>query len=177
MENTVNNRIRRIIKAENMTQEIFCTTIGIPLSTLKTSFQRDSNPNFELIHGIAESFPDYSMDWLLTGQGEMYKTEYNAGRDNVGVGNKVEGDNKGVIGNTGTVGSVGGNHVSIADTSNIKKIMNEEGVSIEFAQSVDSLQQTNAHLEIRIKDLETINASQSKTIETMQLLIDTLSKK
>lgn len=95
----------------------------------------------------------------------------------VGVGNEIAGDNKGVIGNTGTVGNVGGNHVSIEDASNIKKIMNEEGVSIEFAQSVDSLQQTNAHLEIRIKDLETINASQSKTIETMQLLIDTLNKK
>ena len=96
-----------------------------------------------------------------------------AGRDN----NVVKGDNKGVVGTGNTTGSIGGNHLSIGDANNIKKIMNDEGVSIEFAQSVDSLQQTNAHLEIRIKDLETINASQSKTIETMQLLIDTLSKK
>lgn len=96
-----------------------------------------------------------------------------AGRDN----NVVKGDNKGVIGNTGTVGDVGGNHVSIADTSNIKKIMNEEGVSIEFAQSVDSLQQTNAHLEIRVRDLERLTISQQKIIETMERLIDALNKK
>lgn len=177
MNNTVIDRIRILYKKECGSIPKFADILNISSDTLKNVVSRGVSPNYEILSAIAESFPDYSMDWLLTGQGEMYKTEYNAGRDNVGVGNKVEGDNKGVIGNTGTVGNVGGNHVSIADTSNIKKIMNEEGVSIEFAQSVDSLQQTNAHLEIRIKDLETINASQSKTIETMQLLIDTLSKK
>lgn len=125
------------------------------------------------LEDIINKYSDLNIEWLITGQGEMLKTEYNASRDN----NINNGHNTGVIGNTGTVGNVGGNHVSTGDSNNIKKIMNEEGVSIEFAQSVESLQQTNAHLETRIKDLETINALQSKTIETMQLLIDTLTKK
>lgn len=98
-----------------------------------------------------------------------------------GTGNEAPGDNTGVVNNTGTMGSiggnVGGNNLSIGDSSNIKKIMNEEGVGIEFVQSTDSLQQINAHLEARIKDLEILNASQAKTIETMQLLIDMLTKK
>ena len=74
MYNSINNRIRRIIKAEKITQEIFCEKIGTPLNTLKTLFQRDSNPNFDLIRGIAENFPDYSLDWLITGNGEMLKS-------------------------------------------------------------------------------------------------------
>ena len=98
---------------------------------------------------------------------------YNAGRDN----NIVEGNNEGVVGSGNTVGNVGGSHVSIGDSTNIKKIMDEEGISIEFAQSLDSLQQTNNHLQTRIKDLEALNVSQTKTIETMQLLIDTFSIK
>lgn len=143
---------------------------------LNRQINEDATITFETISSILETFPNIDANWLITGQGEMYKKEYNAGRDNVGVGNKIEGDNKGVIGNTGTVGNVGGNHVSIADTSNIKKIMDEDKMSIEFAQSVDLLQQTNNHLETRVKDLEMTIASKDKTIETMQLLIDTLKK-
>lgn len=173
MNTSINERIRILVKNERITLKIFGELIGFAQGTLNNMFSRGNNPSFEMIYQIATHFSTYSMDWLITGQGEMYKKEYNAGRDN----NVVEGNNDGVVGSGNTVGSIGGNHVSISDTSNIKKIMEKEKVSIEFAQSVDSLQQTNAHLEIRIKDLETINASQSKTIETMQLLIDTLSKK
>ncbi len=125
------------------------------------------------------SFLDISLidAMMISGynKGEMLKCNI-AGRDNVGTGNEIAGDNTGVIGNTGTVGDVGGNHVSIP-SNNIKKIMNEDGVGIEFTQSTDSLQQRNVYLEARIKDLEILNASQAKTIETMQLLIDMLTKK
>lgn len=173
MENSVNNRIRIIYKSFNITLKTFSDTLDMSEGTLKSMFTRGTNPSFDILHKIANAYSEISMDWLITGRGEMYKTEYNAGRDN----NINNGDNKGVIGNSGTIANVGGNHVSIGESNNIKKIMNEEGVSIEFAQSVDSLRQTNAYLETRIKDLEMINASQSKTIETMQLLIDTLNRK
>lgn len=172
MSNLVNDRIRVVYRSFDITLKSFSEALDISEGTLKSMFNRGTNPSFDILEKIANAYENISMDWLITGKGDMYKTN-TAGRDN----NVVEGDNKGVVGSGNTTGSIGGNHVSIGDSSNIKKIMNEEGVSIEFAQSVDSLQQTNAHLEIRIKDLETINASQSKTIETMQLLIDTLTKK
>ncbi|NDV77862.1 helix-turn-helix domain-containing protein [Dysgonomonas sp. 511] len=187
MENAVNNRIRRIIKAENITQEIFCTIIGIPLSTLKTSFQRDSNPNFELMHGVAENFPAYSMDWLITGKGEMYKTEYNAGRDNnvnAGDNNKNYAINDNP--NLGMVGENSGsyNYVSMGDRK-VKKLLKEGEISIEMEQSaeIELLKQTNGFLEARIRDLEKqieskdktyeeMKASKDQTIETYKLMIE-----
>lgn len=172
MENTINTRIAAIIEIKEMNVTSFSKLIGIAQTSLRDVVNGGAEPKFSTLEKIIIAEPSIDANWLLTGKGEMYKHN-EAGRYN----NVVEGDNKGVVGSGNTTGSIGGNHVSIGDTSNIKKIMNEEGVSIEFAQSVDSLQQTNAHLEIRIKDLETINASQSKTIETMQLLIDTLTKK
>lgn len=170
---TTKERLQHFVKELGYGRNKFEESIGIASGYLSS---KSITVASDVIEKVLCYFPELDANWLFTGKGDMYKNN-TAGRDNVGTGNEIAGDNKGVIGNTGTVGNVGGNHVSIGDSSNIKKIMNEEGVSIEFAQSVDSLQQTNAHLEIRIKDLETINASQSKTIETMQLLIDTLTKK
>lgn len=145
---------------------------------LNRQINEDATITFETISSIIENFPDLDANWLITGQGEMYKKELNAGRDN----NLVEGDNKGITGNTGTIGNMvaenSGNYVSMGDQK-VKKLLKDGEITIEMEQSaeIELLQQTNAHLETRIKDLEMLNASQSKTIETMQLLIDTLSKK
>lgn len=178
MENSVNNRIRIIYKSFNITLKTFSDRLDMSEGTLKSMFTRGTNPSFDILHKIANAYSEISMDWLITGKGEMYKTEYNAGRDN----NINNGENKGVIGNSGIIGNMvsenSGNYVVMGEQK-AKKIMKDGEVTIEMEQSaeLELLQQTNSHLEIRIKDLETINASQSKTIETMQLLIDTLSKR
>ena len=168
-------RIIKFIDYKGITINKFETSSGLArgyLARLKGSVGSDK------LNNICITFPELSIEWLITGKGEMLKCNI-VGRDNVGTGNEITGDNTGIIGNTGTVGNVGGNHVSIP-TNNIKKIMNEDGVGIEFTQSIDSLQQINAHLEARVKNLEMLNDSQANynkmLMDTNQKLADTNQK-
>ncbi|MDR1882592.1 MAG: helix-turn-helix transcriptional regulator [Prevotella sp.] len=73
MQNTVNERIRLIYKSLNITLKSFSNTIGISEGTLKSMFNRGTNPGFEILEKIANAYPDISMDWLVTGNGEMLK--------------------------------------------------------------------------------------------------------
>lgn len=68
MENPINLRVRKIMKLEKETIKSFADTIGVSESTLKTTFQRDSNLNLDIIIRIAEKYPKYSFDWILTGE-------------------------------------------------------------------------------------------------------------
>lgn len=177
MENTINTRISNVINASNKNVREFAKIAGIPQTTLNEAATMNKDIRVSLIQKIANAYPEISLDWLISGKGDMYKNN-TAGRDN----NVVEGDNKGVIGNTGSIGSMvadnSGNYVSMGDHK-AKKLLKDGEMHIEMEQSteVELLKQTNIHLETRIKDLEKMNTLQSKTIEAMQLLIDTLTKK
>lgn len=175
MKEDVIQRIKIYLNSKSLSNRALAERLNMSEKTLNNKLNGTRGLDLDTLQKIILLFEELSSEWLLTGKGEMLKCNI-AGRDNVGTGNEIVGDNTGVIGNTGIVGNVGGNHVSIP-SNNIKKIMNEDGVDIEFVQSTDSLQQMNVHLEARIKDLEMLNASQAKTIEAMQLLIDMLTKK
>jgi hypothetical protein len=121
-------------------------------------------------------------EWLLTGRGNMLAgKEYNAGRDN----HVVEGDNKGVAGSGNTVGGIGtigensGTCVVMGGGQKAKKIIEPDKITVEMDKSAEMelLQRANKYLETRIEDLEKLNVSQTRTIEAMQILIDTLLKK
>ncbi len=71
MENQINDRLRKLIKKERLTQKKFCETIDIKESSLNDMFYRDYHPNTEVLVKISDKFPQYSMNWLLTGNGEM----------------------------------------------------------------------------------------------------------
>jgi transcriptional regulator with XRE-family HTH domain len=71
MENSINDRVRIIIKKEKVIQKRFCEIIGISVDTLNTIFKRNSTPGSGFLIKIVENFPQYSMNWLLTGKGEM----------------------------------------------------------------------------------------------------------
>lgn len=178
MENTVKERVRILLKIKKVTVNSIYSLLGIPQKTLNNQINGNTDISINTIIAIIDLFEDISLDWLLTGKGEMLKCNM-AGRDNVGTGNEIAGDNTGIIGNTGTVGNVGGNQVSIF-SNNIKKRMNEDGVGIEFTQSTDSLQQRNAYLEARVKDLEMLNDSQANynkmLVDTNAKLVDTNQK-
>lgn len=71
MENQINNRLRMLINTESISNKKFCEIIGISEDTLKRTFNRDSNPGAETLIKISEKFPQYSINWLLTGRGDM----------------------------------------------------------------------------------------------------------
>jgi transcriptional regulator with XRE-family HTH domain len=71
MENEINERLIRLIKIIGITQKKFCETIDIPLGTFNSMFQRNSPPSAEMLKSIAEKFPEYSINWLLSGKGDV----------------------------------------------------------------------------------------------------------
>ncbi|MCD7973738.1 MAG: helix-turn-helix domain containing protein [Candidatus Azobacteroides sp.] len=154
MENSINERLRKLIKNEKITQKKFCDLVEISENTLKNTFQRNSNPGTELLVRIAVKFPEYSLDWLLTGEGEMQKAGNAAGKnqlissgESMSILNKIKGTN---------IKNVGGNQLS----SGITEI---EKLTIE-----------NETLRTRIEDMERIISIQKNTIDAMQLTINTI---
>jgi Predicted transcriptional regulator len=71
MENQINNRLRLLIKENKTTQKKFCEIIGIKDSALRDILTRNYNPNTDILMKIADKFPQYSINWLLTGVGNM----------------------------------------------------------------------------------------------------------
>lgn len=79
-ENSVIERIRKIIKTEKLSVEAFSKETGVSKYTLDSMFKKGTNPSFENLNKIISRYDQYSIDWLLTGKGEMFKREvFNAG--------------------------------------------------------------------------------------------------
>lgn len=71
MENVINKRIKLLIKSLHLTNKAFCLNIGIPESTMKSIFLRNTPPKIEIIEKISAKYPEYSLNWLIMGMGDM----------------------------------------------------------------------------------------------------------
>lgn len=71
-------RLRELIKATGLSQKEFCKRTGIPESTLKNAFSRNTNPSIGMLQKIANEFPDINVEWVLTGARGMFKEDGNA---------------------------------------------------------------------------------------------------
>lgn len=175
---SVNERIRLMYKSLGLTLRSFSIILNISEGTFKSMFTRDTNPSFDMMQKIADAYPLFSMDWLLTGEGDMYKPGHNSGDNIVNQSNTTNGDNNNVVlgNNSGSMGNVNNTVMLNGENSGVKKIMDGGKMTIDMQQSaeLELLQQKNMSLETRIMDLENTITSKDKTIEAMQLLIDTL---
>lgn len=187
MESTINDRIAIIIENERLNVSSFSKLIGIAQTSLRDVVKGGAEPKFSTIEKIIIAKPLIDANWLITGKGEMYKTEYNAGRD---IANS-SGSGNAVAGNDNVVHSGNGNHVSITGADHgVKKIMKEGETHIEMEQSaeIDGLRQTINNLNTQIEGLKALialkdenykamMAAKDQTIEVLQLLIDSSNKK
>ena len=73
MENTVLQRIRTIIENEGLNINSFSTKINVPRTTIKSMFEKNTNPSFEQLSKIIDAFTSYSIDWIIRGKGQMLK--------------------------------------------------------------------------------------------------------
>jgi hypothetical protein len=110
MEHTVNDRIRYICKNKNLTIKKISSILDIGVGTLSNMFSRGTNPSYELIVKISHAFPDVSLDWLITGSGQMLKTDRSA---NVNFGGRMNG---GVV--AGNVRDIKNIHIDHKDEKN-----------------------------------------------------------
>jgi transcriptional regulator with XRE-family HTH domain len=73
-EKTIVERIREIIRHEDISVEMFSKITGISKYTLDSMFKKETNPSFDNLNKIINAYTQYSLDWLITGKGNMMKT-------------------------------------------------------------------------------------------------------
>ena len=67
------DRIRQIMEAQHMTQQVFANAIGTTPATLSGIFNDRTRPTINIIESIKKKFPDISLEWLMFGLGDMYQ--------------------------------------------------------------------------------------------------------
>jgi len=69
------NRIVQLINSEGLTSSKFADTIGVQRSSISHILSGRNNPSLDFIQKILASFPRINSDWLISGSGEMYKSQ------------------------------------------------------------------------------------------------------
>lgn len=68
-------RIEKVMVHQNMTAGQFAAEIGVQNSTLSHILNNRNNPSLDVLKKILSRFPEISADWLILGQGSMYRQE------------------------------------------------------------------------------------------------------
>lgn len=74
------DRIRLIMEAQHMTQQVFADFIGTTSATLSGIFNDRTRPTLNIVELIKKKIPDINTDWLVFGSGEMYLSSSPAAR-------------------------------------------------------------------------------------------------
>jgi len=69
------NRILKILKEENLTASQFADLIDVQRSSMSHILSGRNNPSLDFVHKILKAFPMLNTDWLMSGTGEMYKSD------------------------------------------------------------------------------------------------------
>ena len=76
MENTeMKDRIAHIIRAQNLTAAEFALRLGIQPSNISHLLSGRNNPSLEFVKKLKETFPEYTLDWIIFGRGPMTVSE------------------------------------------------------------------------------------------------------
>jgi DNA-binding XRE family transcriptional regulator len=67
-------RIKEIILKEGLTSGSFADLIGVQRSSMSHIINGRNNPSLDFVIKTLQQFPKISPEWLLTGIGEMYRT-------------------------------------------------------------------------------------------------------
>ena len=81
------DRIRQIMEAQHMTQQVFANYIGTNPATLSGIFNDRTRPTLNIIESIRKKFPDINLDWLMFGEGDMYSSDRTSEHDESGEAN------------------------------------------------------------------------------------------
>lgn len=69
------DRIKQIMDSKNMSQQEFANYVGLSASTLSGLFNERTKPTLNIVEQIMNNVPGVNVNWLLTGNGNMYMAE------------------------------------------------------------------------------------------------------
>ena len=71
-------RLQQFLDAENITQSQLADTLQVARAGISHILAGRNKPGFDFIESMARHFPSLSLEWLITGQGRMYKPQGDA---------------------------------------------------------------------------------------------------
>lgn len=81
MENTINQRIKEFINSIGMNDNQFAKSIGVTQSVISSMFLRNTEPSSKVLVAILNAYAELSAEWLLRGEGNMFKSQANCIED------------------------------------------------------------------------------------------------
>ncbi len=73
MKTTINERIAQLISKVARSQSAFAASLGKKGGSISPITTGKSKPGFELLELIIDTYPQVSADWLMKGEGQMFK--------------------------------------------------------------------------------------------------------
>lgn len=69
----MNQRLQLFLSAENISQSQFADSIGVARASISHIIAGRNNPGFDFFLNTSRRFPSLNIEWLITGEGKMYK--------------------------------------------------------------------------------------------------------
>lgn len=85
------DRIRQLMESQHMTQQTFSDFIGISSASLSSIFTGRTKPTLNTVEAIRSKFTKINLDWLMYGQGPMFKDQVTASGVDDGENGAVNG--------------------------------------------------------------------------------------
>lgn len=137
MEYTILQRIRRIIDYMSISDNEFSKQIGKSQSTIASLFKRGNDPSSDIISAIIKRYNQLSVEWLLTGEGEMLKQqEPNRKEVNLHSRNTYQNDGDITIGATVNKPQVPYGIVAGNKSSDCEKKLSEALIEIKHLRDI-----------------------------------------
>lgn len=74
---TDSEKIVKLLERENLTAKQCADIIGITRSSMSHIINGRNNPSLDVMRKILENFPNINPEWLILGEGEMYRQKSN----------------------------------------------------------------------------------------------------
>ena len=69
------SRLNQLLQVEGMSKSEFAERLDVAPATISHLLSGRNKPSYEIIRAIGEKFPELSLDWLINGNGKMFKTD------------------------------------------------------------------------------------------------------
>lgn len=73
MNDLIFKRLEEIIRSKGDNMSIFSRKSGIPQSTLASAKKRNGSINTDVLSALIHLYPDISIEWVITGEGNKLK--------------------------------------------------------------------------------------------------------
>lgn len=69
----MNTRLKQFLSAENISQSEFAETMNIVRASVSHILSGRNKPGYEFIRSLMQNYPNLNIEWLVLGQGKMYR--------------------------------------------------------------------------------------------------------